>query len=542
MMGSIMERQATKAAVLVVGAGPVGLALALELGLRGIECVIIDERDGKVNLPKMNTVSTRTMEFCRRWGVAPKIKQAGVGENYPLDVRFITSMAGYELLRLRYPSYRERGQLDYSPEGMCVCSQLWFDPILMERVRTLPNVSLRLLTRLDGFVQSDDTIRAEVMSVPSGLKETIVASYLVGCDGADSSVRDMAGIRLLGDPRLNSNVNVFFHCPAFVSLQNVRPAQMHRIVGAEGMWGNMHALDGRGLWRMTVQLRGDSEPDIDAIIRRVAGCDVDFEVRAVFKWDRRKMVADRYQNGRVFLAGDSAHQMSTTGGFGMNTGIGDAVDLAWKLEATLKGWGGPFLLESYEIERKPIAMRNLEEATEMFLQSKAMHPGDAIVEDSSEGERLRAAFTEALLAGNIRRQFEVEGIALGYRYDPSFIVCPDGTPPPPDEVSTYTQTARPGSRAPHAWLSGGRSTLDLFGDGFKLLRFGGEAPDVKDLLTAAVAQQMPIAVVDLEEREIAKLYERKLVLVRPDGHVAWRADSPPQDARDLVDRVRGAQR
>jgi hypothetical protein len=233
--------------------------------------------------------------------------------------------------------------------------------------------------------------------------------------------------------------------------------------------------------------------------------------------------------------------MSTTGGFGMNTGIGDAVDLAWKLEATVKGWGGPFLLESYEVERKPIAMRNLEEATEMFLQSKAMHPGsDTIGEDSPEGERLRAAFTEALLAGNIRRQFEVEGIALGYRYDPSFIVYPDGTPPPPDEVSTYTQTARPGSRAPHAWLSAGRSTLDLFGDGFKLLLFGDKAPDVKDLLAAAAARQMPVAVVDIADPEIARLYEQKLVLVRPDGHVAWRSNSSPKDADELIDRVRGA--
>lgn len=292
---------------------------------------------------------------------------------------------------------------------------------------------------------------------------------------------------------------------------------------------------------MTVQLRDDAAPDINSIIRRVAGCDVDFEVRAVFKWDRRKMVAARYRNGRVFLAGDAAHQMSTTGGFGMNTGIGDAVDLAWKLEATLNGWGGRFLLDSYEVERKPIAMRNLEEATEMFLQSKAMHPGSAIGEDSPEGERLRAAFSGALLEGNIRRQFEVEGIALGYRYDSSFMVCSDGTPPPRDEVSTYAQTARPGSRAPHAWQSAGHSTLDLFGDGFKLLRFGRQAVDVRDILVAAAARQMPLAVIDIEAPEIAKLYERKLVLVRPDGHVAWRADSPPTDSHDLVDRVRGMQ-
>jgi 2-polyprenyl-6-methoxyphenol hydroxylase-like FAD-dependent oxidoreductase len=526
--------------VLIIGGGPVGLALGLELGIRGIPIVLVEQRDGAVTLPKMNTVSTRTMEFCRRWGVASDVRSAGIGEDYPLDIRFITNMTGYELLRFQYPSYRER-KLDYTPEGNCVCSQLWFDPILLKRLRAIPAVQIRLRTRLDSFAQDEHGVSADVTDLASGRTDRISGTYLVGCDGAESFIREHAGMKLLGNPRLNTNLNVFFRCRQFAHLQNGRPAQMHRIVGPEGIWGNMHALDGHELWRMTVHLKESaSDPDVREIIRRVAGCDVDVEIIEVFRWDRRKMVAEQYRSGRVFLAGDSAHQMSTTGGFGMNTGIGDAVDIAWKLEAVLKGWAGSFLLDSYEAERKPIALRNLAESTETFLQSKAIVPGsEEFVRDSAEGARLRSEFAKALIEGDVRRQFEVEGVALGYRYDPSPIVWPDGTPPPPEEISTYTQTGRPGSRAPHAWLPDGRSTLDLFGEGFILLRFGKDPSDARGLLDAAAEKDVPLNVLKLDDPKIASLYGAKLVLVRPDGHVAWRSDRTPEDPGLVIDRVRG---
>jgi 2-polyprenyl-6-methoxyphenol hydroxylase-like FAD-dependent oxidoreductase len=527
--------------VLIIGGGPVGLALGLELGLRGIPAILIEQRDGTVALPKMNTVSTRTMEFCRRWGVAADVKKAGIGDDHPLDVRFITSMMGYELLRFRYPSYRERENLDYTPEGNCVCSQLWFDPILLARLRSFSSINIRLKTRLESFGEKHDGLWADVTDLDSGKTERISGCYLVGCDGADSLVREGAGIKLLGNPRLNSNLNVFFRCAQFAALQNGRPAQMHRIVGPEGVWANMHALDGRELWRLTVHLRENArQPDVAEIIRRVAGCDIDFEVIEVFRWDRRKMVAERYRSGRVFLAGDSAHQMSTTGGFGMNTGMSDAVDLAWKLEAAVKSWGGPSLLDSYEAERKPIAIRNLEEATENFIQSKAVVPGDEeFMKESSEGERLRRAFTNALLENDVKRQFEVEGIALGYSYDSSPIVWPDGSPAPPEDPSMYKQTSRPGARAPHAWLSEGRSLLDVFGDGFVLLQFGDDSVAAQEFSHTATARKVPLQVVKLDDRGIADVYEKQLVLVRPDGHVSWRSDTAPKDAGAVIDRARG---
>lgn len=540
---TIIDQKRNRVPVVIIGAGPVGLALGLELGLRGIECTIVEQRDGTVKLPKMNTISTRTLEFCRRWGVAEQVKQAGVGEDFPLDIRFATSMAGHELVRFKYPSIHERGTLDYTPEGNSICSQLWFDPILIDRVRSLPSVTLRFCTRLDSFVQDDTGVHVELTHLESGRRETISASYLVGCDGADSFVREAAGINLVGNFRLNTNLNVMIRCPEFQFLQGDRAAQMHRFVGAEGMWGNILALDGRALWRLSIHVPAGTSPDsinVDHLVRRAAGRDVSFEILSVFTWDRRQVIAERYRAGRVFLAGDSAHQMSTTGGFGMNTGIGDAVNLAWNLVAAVRGWAGPHLLDSYEIERKPVAMRNTEEATDRFWKNKAVLPGsEAITENSPEGERLRASFVDALIESNIRRLFEVEGIALGYRYDFSPTVCPDGTPPPPDDVSIYTQTARPGSRAPHAWMKDERSTLDLFGGGFTFLCFGQNRPEAKGLLDAAGSRGVPLVAIDIDDPDIALLYEQKLVLVRPDGHVAWRSDVDPKDPLSIIDRVRG---
>jgi 2-polyprenyl-6-methoxyphenol hydroxylase-like FAD-dependent oxidoreductase len=524
-----MVDKVKKLPVVIVGGGPVGLALGLELGLHETHSVIIEQRDGKVNFPKMNSVSTRAMEFCRRWGVASKIRRASIGENHPLDVRTVTSVTGYELVRFKYPSYSERGKLDYTPEGNAVCSQLWFDPILLERARSIPWVTVRLRTRLDSFVQNEAGVIAEVTDLESQRKETIAAAYLIGCDGADSTVRELAGISLQGDPRLNTNLNVFFRCDSMLSFLGERPAQICRIIGPEGLWGMIHALDGRGLWRMTVNLPDGADPnsiDVTHIVRRAMGSDLEFEILAAYPWERRKVIAEHYRKDRIFLAGDSAHQMSTTGGFGMNTGIGDSVDLAWKIAAVHQGWGGLHLLGTYEIERKPIALRSVEEATSMFRKNRAMVPGSEVIyENSPEGERLRQLIAEAILTSDGRKQFETEGFQLGYRYDRSPIILPDGTSPPPDEISRYIQTARPGSRAPHAWLDKSRSTLDLFGRGFVLMCFGKSQNDVEGLVREASRRGMPLRVVHIDDQSIASLYERNIVLVRPDGHVAWRAAS-----------------
>jgi len=285
-----------------------------------------------------------------------------------------------------------------------------------------------------------------------------------------------------------------------------------------------------------------SEADIRAALRRAVGRDFDYEILSVMRWARRELVADSYGTERVFIAGDAAHLMSPTGGFGMNTGIQDAVDLGWKLAAAIQGWAGSSLLQSYEIERRPVAVRNVTEASSnlgRMLSTRQRLPLPEIFETGAAGDAARADygrwFTETM-----RHEWFTIGVHLGYRYDDSPIIAPDGTPAPPLSTSSYVQTARPGARAPHAWLPDGRSTLDLFGRGFVLLRLGRDAPGGGRIAGAAAQAGVPLEVIALDVAQVSELYQRALVLVRPDGHVAWRADEEPADARALIELVRGA--
>jgi hypothetical protein len=238
------------------------------------------------------------------------------------------------------------------------------------------------------------------------------------------------------------------------------------------------------------------------------------------------------------------HQLSPTGGMGMNTGVADAADLGWKLAAVLQGWGGPALLESYEAERRPVGERAVRMATVFYKNSENFPKGHpALIENSGQGARLRTQLGDELLRA-IGPEFRTVGLQLGYRYEDSPICIGDGTSAPPDDPADYVPSARPGSRAPHIFLRGavprdGRSILDLYGRGFTLLRFPG-APDPSAVAVAAQARGVPLSVAVVDEAPAAALYERKLVLVRPDGHVAWRADTLPEDALALIDRVRGA--
>jgi hypothetical protein len=259
------------------------------------------------------------------------------------------------------------------------------------------------------------------------------------------------------------------------------------------------------------------------------------------RWVRRELVADRYGTSRVFIAGDAAHLMSPTGGFGMNTGIGDAVDLGWKLEAVHKGWGGADLLASYEAERRPVGLRNVAEASQnlrRMLATRQRLPGTEIFEPGPQGDAVRAEYG-AWFAQSMRNEWFANGVMLGYRYDHSPIIWSDGTPAPPDVSHPYTQTARPGARAPHVWLADGRSTLDLFGREFTLLRLGAAAPDGARIGRAAKQRGVPLTTIALTEPDVFAAYQRRLVLVRPDGHVVWRADTEPADAVVLIDQARG---
>ncbi len=346
-----------------------------------------------------------------------------------------------------------------------------------------------------------------------------------------------------GKPVITYTTNIIFRCPNLVSLHDKGKAYRHIFVGPEGTWATIVAINGRDQWRLSIigseEKKEVTTADIRVAIRRAAGFDFEYEILTVLPWVRRELVAEHFGEGRVFIAGDAVHLMSPTGGFGMNTGIQDVVDLSWKLDAGLAGWAGPSLLDSYEIERRPVGLRNVAEASGNLGRMRSPGHNAALLDDTPEGAALRAQLGREFSAA-MTREWHTLGIHLGYRYDESPICWPDGTPAPPLETMTYTQTARPGARAPHVWLQDGRSTLDLFGRGFVLLRIGPGAPPAAALAGAAARRGVPFTQLALDEPEVARVYERRLVLVRPDGHVAWRDDRLPTDPLRLIDEVRGA--
>ena len=530
--------------ILIVGGGPVGLALAGDLGWRGIRCELVEQTDGTIATPKMNEVNTRTMEFCRRWGIADQVLNCPFPPDWPLDVVFVTSLAGYELGRIRRPSRAAQIPQSHSCERLQACSQMWFDPILRDFAQSFPTVCLRYRTRLESFEDLGDRVSAELVDLDNGARQHVTADYLVACDGANSKVRDALGIGLTGQGVLGQPLSLFFRAPNLLNDCGKEPGTFFLGIDRDGLWANIRLVDpANAMWRIMAFNSGGRTPetvDRDALVCRAVGRPIDVEWAGLSIWNRRSAVAECYGKGRVFLAGDAVHQLSPTGALGMNTGIGDAVDLGWKLAAMIQGWGGPELMASYDAERRPVGLRNVAMTTEFFLTQDQYAGGlAAIDQDSDDGRRLRSQLGERLVR-DVGAMFRTLGLQLGYRYEESPICVADNTAAPPDEPGDYVPSARPGSRAPHIALRDGRSILDLFGRGFALLSFGGDAPDSAALTAAATARGVPFASVPVHEADAASLYERRLALVRPDGHVAWRGDALPDDAGTLIERVRGA--
>jgi 2-polyprenyl-6-methoxyphenol hydroxylase-like FAD-dependent oxidoreductase len=533
----------TRTSVLIVGGGPVGLGLAADLGWRGIECLLVEQGDGTIAHPRANAENARTMEFFRRLGIADKVREAGTPEDYPHTVLYLTSLTGFEIARIERPGHGGRAPSAISPERPQRCNQLWLDPILRERAMSFPSVTVRLGCRFESFEQNAAGVVATVHDLATGARQTVSADYLVACCGGHSSIPKTLGIAMHGTPALEYNLNIFFRTPELWSQHDKGKAALHFFTDTQGIWRTLVQLDGRELWRLSLNGKEyfDNAETVDAaaFITGVVGKPVPHDVVSALRWIARDLVADRYRGGRVFLAGDAAHQNTPSGGFGLNTGMGDAADLGWKLAAVLDGWGGEGLLESYEIERKPVAERIVKQATGNFMRDRRREAHPRIAEDSAEGARARREMGAAIVASQ-SKVYLTDGTALGNVYDPSPICCPDGSPTAPQSIMEYRPTTRPGARAPHAWLPDGRSTLDLFGRGFVLLRLGDDAPAADAFEAAFARRKVPFAVMPIADPRTCELYERRLVLVRPDGHVAWRADTMPDDPSAVVDRVRGA--
>jgi 2-polyprenyl-6-methoxyphenol hydroxylase-like FAD-dependent oxidoreductase len=530
--------------VLIVGGGPVGLALAAELGWRGIACLLVEQTDGVIHTPKMNEVNIRTMEFCRRWGIAERVLNCPFPQDHAMDIAFVTSLSGYELARQKRPAKQDQIPGPHSPANLQICSQLWFDPILRDFALSFEPVEIVHRCRMEEFRESEDGIEAELRYLDDGKTEHVRARFLAACDGANSEIREARGIGLDGTEVLGRPVHMFFRAPDLLARCGMAPATFIMAIDGHGLWANIRIVDpANALWRLMV-LDTPEDFDVrnidrDAFLKRAVGRDIDVEWIGHSVWVRRGVVAERYRDGPVFLAGDAAHQLSPTGALGMNTGIGDAVDFGWKIAAMLDGWGGPRLLDSYDAERRPIGTRNVAMATAFHHGHAGFENLAAVADATPEGEALRAGLGPALVE-NVGRMFRTDGLQLGYRYDCSPICIDDGTPDVADDPQTYIPSARPGARAPHVPLGEGRTTLDLFGRGFVLLTLGGSAPDATAFEAAAASRGIPFETIAIDAPEICSVYERRLVLVRPDGHVAWRDDAVPADAGAILDHARGA--
>ncbi len=542
------------AQVIIAGGGPAGLMLANELGRRGIKTLLLCDRPSTTSFPQANATQARTMEHYRRLGFADKVRTVGLPPDYPTDVAYFTRIGQHELARFALPSAKETGDLIKSLSGSWSAaelphrvSQLYVERVLREEAEKLPSVTLRFGWRVDGFTQNAESVTVEATCVADGTKHHFTGSYLAGCDAARGAVRRQLGFRYRGEAGTARDymggrmLSIWFRAPKLYDLIPFKRAWQYWAVNAEQR-GLIVAIDGKSEFIFMFQLKpGADEGAIaddwaKAALYAALGCPCDIEIIDRVPWTAGlALVSERFQDGRVFLAGDAVHLFTPTGGLGYNTAIEDAVNLGWKLAATLKGWGGANLLASYERERLPVAERNTGFAR-YYANSIGNAPAPSELEDDSEaGEAARNA-AGVYLNRHAREEFNIPGITFGARYDGSPLILGDGSTPPPDQANTYVPSAVPGGRAPHAWLSDGRSLYDTFGFEFTLLRLGKNPPDAGAFAKAS----MPVTLVDCSEPGLRDLYDADLVLIRPDQIVAWRGDRVPEDVDKLLATVTGA--
>ena len=547
-----MTSSPLQADVLVVGAGPVGLSVAMDLSARGAKVIVAETRAYKQPPEvKCNHVAARTMERFRQLGVAQKLRDAGLPEDFPNDVAFRTTATGIELTRIKIPGRRDRYTSRDgpdtgwpTPEPAHRINQTFLEPILVEHTAALPGVTLLNRTQVAGFTQDASGVEAVARNLDTGEERRIRARFLVGCDGGSSMVRKAIGAQFEGTPVIQQVQSTFIRAPKLLAMLP-RPLFWCMYAVNPRRCGSMFAIDGKETWLIHNHLNPD-EKDFDAVdrdwaIRTILGVGSDFEYEVISKedWVGRRLVANRFRDRNVFIAGDAAHLWVPYAGYGMNAGIADGLNLSWLLGAVLQGWGDGKILDAYEAERQPITQQvsrfAMDHAAKMIRARSAVPPN--IEADDEAGQRERQRIGREAYELNVQ-QFAAAGLNFGYFYDRSPIIDGDGEAPPPYSMGAFTESTVPGCRAPHFWLANGTSLYDAFGPAYTLLRFDRTA-GVDGLLAAAAARSMPLELLDIEGTEVPGAYRHRLLIVRQDQHVAWRADAVPGDVGALLDVLTG---
>ena len=547
------RQSATETPVLIVGAGPVGLTLAIDLASRGIDVTMTEiRRAGEPPNVKCNQVSARSMEIFRELGLSEKIRDTGLPPEYRNDVSCCVTATGMELSRIKLPSRagRARGeQGDDSwwptPEPPHRINQLFLDPVLFTHAAAQARIRILNRTRFEELSQDGEGVTALAHDLGTGATASIRCRYVVGCDGGRSTVRHAIGAKMTGIAEYQRVQSTYFRAPTLITLLPGPPAWMYLAFNPRRC-GTLMAIDGKETWLIHNFLYND-EPDYDSIdrdwaIRQILGVGPEFEYEIISRedWIGRRLVADRFQKGRVFIAGDAAHLWIPHAGYGMNAGIADASSLSWMLAAVLNGWAPSNILEAYQAERQPITDQVSRYAFNMAKDvSQQRRAVSADVERKDEiGEAARVALGQDAYELYVQQQC-CGGLNFGYFYGNSPIIAYDGASHPVYSMGRFESSSVPGCRAPHLWLNGRYSLYDACGAGFALLRLDPRVR-VSGLIHAAAQRGVPLKIVEVDPRDAQSLYANKLVLLRPDRHVAWRGDEEPADPVALIDLVRGA--
>jgi 2-polyprenyl-6-methoxyphenol hydroxylase-like FAD-dependent oxidoreductase len=513
--------------VLIVGAGPVGLTLAVDLGRRGVRCILLEQKDAPQFLPKMERCNARTMEIYRRMGIAQRIRDAGFPRDAPMDVFIVTSLVEPPLLHLPYPSVAQaQDQIAACQDGTLplepyqLISQYTLEPLLKSVAESMPSVDVRYGCEFVSFEQDAGSVTARVKT-SDGATSKVSALYLAGCDGGNSAVRRQLGIKLQGEANLMQFRQALYRCDDL----------FERIPIGKGR--HYHVADGQATFlivqdstrHFTLHSVVDSDAEMATMFEKTVAMPVKYEMLSIGQWRQNLLLADNYTQGRVYLAGDAVHLVIPTGGLGMNSGVGDAIDLSWKLAATLQGWGGPALLASYEVERRQIGARNVEASRHASRGRRAWRAAyrPNIRDNTPAGAETRANLTR-IADVEQRKSNDMIGAELGYRYIGSPVIWPEAGEGPAHEFMRYEPTTWPGARLPHLWLADGTALHDRIGEGYTLLRLGAPQADSAPLARAFATYAAPFTVLDIGEAHSREIYGYDLLLLRPDLHVVWRGN------------------